>query len=376
MKILFICGSFERGKDGVGDYTRKLAAEAIRNGNICEIIALMDKFIQIETEENQFENEISIKVLRLPFIHGLKKNGAKTVKWISNRKIDWISLQYVPFSFDKRGIHIGLTDIIYKLKFKSKLHIMVHELWVGRGKEISTKQNLLSIVQEKLINQFLKSVKPDLVHTHLPIFKLYLSRIGISSLPLNIFSNINQFTESAFEISESFFVMAFFSQIEMSEKIIVFVNDLCKKLKTRSLYCKLLIIGGRKEKNLLINNEFKVKCPLLDEIVYTDFLEEMEVSKTIASCDLGITPIPHHALGKSGSIATFFLHGVPVAAPIWEDKYFKYGLGFFDTLLQEAILYKPDLDSLLFSKIAARKSKEIVNIMNVGTKFCADLLAN
>ena len=32
MKIVFICGCLEPGKDGVGDYTRRLSAELIDHG--------------------------------------------------------------------------------------------------------------------------------------------------------------------------------------------------------------------------------------------------------------------------------------------------------------------------------------------------------
>lgn len=47
MKFLFICGSLEPGKNGVGDYTRRLAGECIRMGHDAMILAL-DERIWIE----------------------------------------------------------------------------------------------------------------------------------------------------------------------------------------------------------------------------------------------------------------------------------------------------------------------------------------
>ena len=44
MKIVFLCGSLEPGRDGVGDYTRMLAAEIIRKGHNAAIVALADKY--------------------------------------------------------------------------------------------------------------------------------------------------------------------------------------------------------------------------------------------------------------------------------------------------------------------------------------------
>ena len=42
MNILFICGSAEPGKDGVGDYTRRLCGELLRTGHRTRILALCD----------------------------------------------------------------------------------------------------------------------------------------------------------------------------------------------------------------------------------------------------------------------------------------------------------------------------------------------
>lgn len=42
MDILFICGSVEPGKDGVGDYTRRLSGELIRIGHEVKILSLCD----------------------------------------------------------------------------------------------------------------------------------------------------------------------------------------------------------------------------------------------------------------------------------------------------------------------------------------------
>ena len=38
MKITFICGSLNPGQDGVGDYTRRLAAQLALDGHECQLI--------------------------------------------------------------------------------------------------------------------------------------------------------------------------------------------------------------------------------------------------------------------------------------------------------------------------------------------------
>ena len=60
MKILFICGTFENGKDGVGDYTKRLAKEIIDYGHSVHIIAIHDKFsygISIDQIKQQSEGK-------------------------------------------------------------------------------------------------------------------------------------------------------------------------------------------------------------------------------------------------------------------------------------------------------------------------------
>ena len=58
MKIAFICGSIEPGRDGVGDYTRRLAIELIKNSYEVAVIALhetiIDERISVNEKNEQF----------------------------------------------------------------------------------------------------------------------------------------------------------------------------------------------------------------------------------------------------------------------------------------------------------------------------------
>ena len=97
MKILFVCGSVEPGKDGVGDYTRVLAGECIRQGNDAWILSFCDRYINGAIKTIQLDEEQSINCLRLPFKNSRYLNEAKN--WIKEINPDLLSLQYVPFSF-------------------------------------------------------------------------------------------------------------------------------------------------------------------------------------------------------------------------------------------------------------------------------------
>jgi hypothetical protein len=64
MKIFLLCGSLEHGKDGVGDYTRRLAGELIRQGHNTAIISLNDRFIEGVVREEQESDGTNMSVLR------------------------------------------------------------------------------------------------------------------------------------------------------------------------------------------------------------------------------------------------------------------------------------------------------------------------
>ena len=62
MKIIFLTGSLEKGRTGVGDYTRLLVSECKRLGHEVQTIALNDLFIK-----TIWNGELSgVQCLRLP----------------------------------------------------------------------------------------------------------------------------------------------------------------------------------------------------------------------------------------------------------------------------------------------------------------------
>lgn len=66
MNILFICGSIEMGKDGVGDYTRRLAGEFIRLGHKASIVAINDRFVKKLNYDPILDVYTNIPTLRIP----------------------------------------------------------------------------------------------------------------------------------------------------------------------------------------------------------------------------------------------------------------------------------------------------------------------
>ena len=104
MVILFLTSCLEPGKDGVGDYTRLLAAECIRRHQACSIMALNDPYVSQPVESTESVDGIPLSTLRLPARLSWEKRVELAVAFRAQRSVDWISLQFVSYGFNRKGI--------------------------------------------------------------------------------------------------------------------------------------------------------------------------------------------------------------------------------------------------------------------------------
>src|SRR4051812_17723271 len=108
MKIVFLCGCLEPDFDGVGDYTRILASQLISQGIDAMIISLNDNYVVDQYEGQQVVNAITIPVVRLPAGRSLKDRLFKAKMWIDQFDPDWLSLQFVIYSYHPKGTPFAL----------------------------------------------------------------------------------------------------------------------------------------------------------------------------------------------------------------------------------------------------------------------------
>ncbi len=249
MKIIFICGSLEPGRDGVGDYTRKIACELIRQGNKVGIVALNDKDVRNELNGVQKSGDITLPVLRLPSdLHPVQRYK-RAGFWIDSNNPEWISLQFVPFAFHPKGLLFGFSKYIHRFTKGRRLHIMFHELWVGRANNSSIKRRVLSYLQQTQIKNLIKVLQPALIHTHLPILQLKLKKMDIVVKPLPLFSNINVTHTLVTPKCNDIFRFAFFSQVGTSKSILDFINKFCIHVNAKGLSSEMFLLGGDEKKN-------------------------------------------------------------------------------------------------------------------------------
>lgn len=372
MKIVFICGSLEPGLDGVGDYTRRLAIELIKLGHQVVAVALKDSYITVVVSDLQYLDYVDLPVLRLPSVMSREKRLEVAKKWIDKIDPEWLSLQFVPFSFHPKGLILGLDKMLKMLGYGRKWHIMFHELWVNIGVEASISSIGLGLAQREIMKVMISNLQPKRIHTHLPLYRTKLNNIGWNSISLPLFSNIPVYTKPDNSEFDNVFRIGVFSQADINLVTLEFIQGLLKQTMCTGRTVEFLLIGDIHKLRSFGNAVENLKG-FNGKLKYTGFLEPKELSWALQSCVLGLTPVPRHALGKSGSVAAFIAHGVPVAAPNFCNSYSLDNIGFFSSFLRLAIVLQPDLSQIEKAKSTMLFSKSEILSSTIAKKFISDL---
>ena len=356
MKILFICGCLESGKDGVGDYTRRLVCQLIELGHSCQMLALMDKFVTKANEELQCYNSISVSSLRLPYQNGFQVNLNYAQTWISNFSPDWISLQYVPFSYHSKGLPIFFSRSMNSIRKSnnSKLHVMFHELWVGMNDEASFKLKVWGYFQRLLIKSFLINIPAKLITTQTDIYKYQLEKLNFTCKLLGINSNIPVFNslQSKKNFSDKIQIL-FFGQIHANSIFTFFVEELSYYLSSNSIKGEVYFIGNNGfEKNAWIES---LTSNSIDFIDMGQQSQEV-ISKTLSKMSFGISTTPLLLIEKSGTAMAMLEHNLPIilVSKPWSVK----GYNLKRTICG-VYEYKKGNLQLLLSSIKSQSSIEV-----------------
>src|SRR5690606_39136088 len=184
------CGCLEPGKDGVGDYTRRLAGELIRQDIPVGILSYNDMFVDDEVLEQQVSENSSIPCLRLSSAWHSSKRSEHAKRWIECHAPEWLSLQYVPYAFHKKGLPFGLGSQLEKIGGNTKWHMMFHELWLGLRNNDSIKYLIIGYIQRLLVKTLTNKINIEVVHTHTQLYLRELTKLNLNPIYLPIFSNI------------------------------------------------------------------------------------------------------------------------------------------------------------------------------------------
>ena len=319
MKIIFLCGCLEYGRDGVGDYTRRLLGALLAQGQQVAAIALADSYAETALLETQQLEGNRVPVYRLPAAWPIEKRTAYAKRWIDEFNPEWISFQFVCFAFHPKGLVFNLHRHVGLLSKGRKLHLMLHELWVGEYPNSPLKYRLLGWVQKQAIRRLVGNLEATAISTSNLFFQNCLAQIGFDAGRMAIFSNLPtgtaqgtklyaQLPDAILKNRNEYVIASFFGSVEHL--------DLEAKIQN------FLLLISRANKKLLITHVGRaanVKT-LFSEISKRTGLEthvfgecnDQDIADYFCHIDLGLSTYPKVVFEKSGSIAALLNNGLPV----------------------------------------------------------------
>lgn len=322
MKIVFICGSLEDGKDGVGDYTRRLGKKLIEDGCSIGIIALHDKYMTGQHYEEA--DESSIKTLRLSAELSWKIRTTLVSEFIKNVDPDWISLQFVGFAYQRYGLPLKMGYLLKKISEGRNLHIMFHELWCGMSASAAMKEVFLGKLQYLFVRAMLAALKPQKVFTNIERYARRLREIGEKPLLVPVFSNIplsaaesdaswndvvvGHNLESLLARIESKLVLGFFGSIYPIPGFAALMNDAQQAAKALHRECCILLIGNNSRADLDRLSGYSLNA----EVFALGMQAPGIINRAMNLVDFGVITTPIDGMNKSGGAAAWMERGIPI----------------------------------------------------------------
>lgn len=322
LKIIFICGSLEPGCDGVGDYTRRLAASLIKYNNQVSIISLNDRFIQKSLKQDQYCNGSRIEVLRVAASEPTKVRRLLIRDWIEDFNPDWLSLQFVLFSFHIKGLPFYLKKALSTVGKGRKWHIMFHEIWVGLEESATRKEIIWGWLQKKIIYSLLQALRPKVTHTQTKIYQANLHELKIKPSYLPLFSNIPKIKQRPREPSSKIYSFVLFGSIHPNAPVIEFADELGAYLQAQNVDVNFILVGrSGAEKTRWITALLEAGISVSDR----GEQPESEISEILLNANVGITTNPLALAEKSGTVAAMLDHGLPVicVSKAWKQRHQK-----------------------------------------------------
>ena len=311
-KILFICGSLEPKKSGVGDYVAKLATSLSKLSFSCTCVSLVDNFVSCPTTTFEFCDAVGkIKFHRIPSSYPWKYKLRVLYNIVDEVKPTFISFHYVPYAFNSRGLPFLLLLWLPKIRHKCIWHLMLHELWIDPSNNFSYR--LISLMQKMLLKTLVLRTSPSIINTTNSFYVSQLQTIGISAKKLPLFSNIDV-VESPHEVdSTNMWRFVFFGSIHPEWQHDQLLNSIeLAMVKNNISLSTFTLIGHAGNYGVMLWYDLIGRSNRKFIFENLGLLSAQEISYELQKADFGVTTTPSHIIDKSSSVAAMLAHGLPV----------------------------------------------------------------
>lgn len=322
MKISFICASLEPGRDGVGDYTRRLAAGCAAEGHEVRIFAINDRHVDTDQVERCDDSTIAFRwTARSSWV----LRGAAIPRELERFKPDSLSWQFVSYGFHAKGVTPPQLATFARTLRGYHNQIMLHETWIGIAEGDSPWARFMGWRQSRALLAFLQALRPAHVHTSNLSYAALLSQHGWNATILPLFSNIPVVPAAAAEraaILERHLPPEFARGPRLVGVTFGTLHPQWQPEASAQLLRSVAQYEGRRPIILAIGRTGHHGAAILERleiagvpVARTGELPPSEVSSLLQAADLGIASHPWALVGKSGSIAAMRDHGLPILLP-------------------------------------------------------------
>jgi hypothetical protein len=322
MNILFLCGSLEAGRDGVGDYTLRLAGECAAREHGCTVIALHDPYVERVTDMTPG----NVRLIRLPATEPWPERLACAAQHLQRLAPDWVSWQFVAQGFHPRGfLPAALLQNAPDLR-GPRCHVMLHEPWLGLEAGAAWRSRAIGWLQRRGVLCLLDQLGPDCLQTSNAAYQQALMREGLDAGVLELFGNVpiaddfpgkgttlaRWLPASLHHIGSAPLVALTFGTLHPQWQPAATVDWLLATARRLGRPPALIALGRAGSHAAAILDAFRQQgIP----VGLTGELDAAAISHLLCAADLGIAPHPWALIGKSGAAAAMLEHGLPVLVP-------------------------------------------------------------
>lgn len=325
LRIAFLTGCLEPAANGVGDYSRVLAQEVTRLGHECCLVALNDKHLS-EPRVDRCIGNPAVSQLRLPSSMTWEERIAEAGAFLDEFAPDWVSLQFVSYGFNPKGVVRGLSRHLLRLTTGRRVHVMMHELWVGGWERAPLKERCVGALQCYYTLKMLRALRPAAIHTSNARYLRQLRDHGVNAARLPMFGAIPVghdtadrwlfplLQEQGIDVHpssrEQFWFFGFFGSLRggwPSEPLFSHLRRAAHAQKRRIV----ILSAGR----LHANGEWqKLAASYASEFDFVAIGEQSDerISEYLNSLDAGFSISQLSLVGKSSAVAAMLDHGLPV----------------------------------------------------------------
>lgn len=260
-----------------------------------------------------------LTVLRLPKRNSWKQRIQSARSFITDFDPNWLSLQFVSYSFQDKGIPFLLGPRLATLGNGRNWHIMFHELWENG---VGFRKELIGKGQKFIIKSILRILSAKLVNASTSHNLSLLRSINYSADLLPLFGNIPIAYEdvSAPTATDPTFGPSlkgiYFGSAPNSSAQTIIVEGLVEYSRATEKSLNIILAGSLGAHGPEFIKSLEGLANLGINITITGFLSTHDLSQLIQSSDFGISKSPGKHLGKSGSLITMIEHGLPIWCPM------------------------------------------------------------